>query len=590
MIVSLIPEVKNVRSHFILRCHLALLLAAALFSLPLFHTADSSVHASGSQSLFRGVGGVSALYQFDGALLARNATAEESALVNEIENAGDMTLLSSAEPSAQGGLKILLRSTAQLDANQRAKQAFVKAAQTWESVVSTPMTVIIDIDYGPNCFGNPAPPDLAGVTNPQILFGEGHYLEFLEHLLDNASTPEELELYYRLPQPVLPTDQGETFNVQVPSAVFRATGLIDRHATDDYNPPLYGPRPSIWINSTSPYDFDFTNGIDSSMFDFDAVVSREMGRVLGFYSTVGLVESHPDCPLAASSWDMFRVPPSATLDSFSTVERILTTGGNHFFFMGGTEELPLSTGLSDMGGDGNEPGHWKDDTLFGLRIGIMDPTIPMGKRQTVTRHDVKALDLFGYGIFPTGNNKPVISSVAGDLNGQVLTLSGSLTDADGDVLQAQVQLLDKKNNVLGQTAPFAIDVGILPSQFFEFEFPNMGNFPEATQVSLTIIDSRGNISNALKADFTAGDTGGPRIKSAAYKTDKLIIRGKKLKAGVQIEINGVIINPPSGIKTTKSGKDVEIEGTMQELNLRTGANRIRAIRNGLRSNVFVDIP
>jgi len=566
------------------------LLAAALFSLSLFQTAGSSAHASGSQSLFRGIGGVSALYQFDGAMFARNATSEEAALVSEVENAGDMTVLSSVEPSAQGGLKILLRSTPQLDANQRAKQAFIKAAQTWESVVSTPMTVIIDIDYGPNCFGSPASPDLAGVTNAQILYGEGHYLEFLEHLLDHASTPEELELYYRMPQPALPTDLGDTSNVQVPSAVFRAVGLIDRHATDDYNPPLYGPRPSIWINSTSPYDFDYTDGIDDGMFDFDAVVSREMGRVLGFYSTVGLVEEHPDCPVAASSMDMFRVPPSANLESFSTVQRILTAGGNHFFFMGVTEELPLSTGALDMGGDGNGPDHWKDDALLGQRIGIMDPTIPVSKRQTVTRHDVQALDLLGYGIFPTGNNKPVISSIAGDLNGQVLTLSGSLRDADGDVLKAQLQLLDKKNNVLGQTIPFSIDVGILPTQFFEIEFPNMGNFPAATQVSLTVIDSLGNISNALKADFTAGDAGGPKIKSAAYKTDKLIIRGKKLKAGVQIEINGVIINPPSGIKTTKSGKDVEIPGTMEELNLRTGANRIRAIRNGLRSNVFVDIP
>ncbi|HEY7546070.1 MAG TPA: hypothetical protein VID27_14355, partial [Blastocatellia bacterium] len=218
------------------------------------------------------------------------------------------------------------------------------------------------------------------------------------------------------------------------------------------------------------------------------------------------------------------------------------------------------------------------------------PTIPMGKRQTVTRHDVGALDLFGYSIFPVGNNKPAISSVEGDLNGTVLTLTGSMTDADGDVLEAQLQLLDKKNNVLGQTAPFTVDVGVLPSQFFEIDFPNMGNFPAATQVSLTFIDSRGNVSNAMKADFTAGDAGGPRIKSAAYKVDKLIIRGKKLKAGVQIEINGLVINPPFGIKTTKSGKDLEIEGTMDELNLRTGANRIRAIRNGLRSNVFVDIP
>ncbi|MEW6212664.1 MAG: NF038122 family metalloprotease, partial [Acidobacteriota bacterium] len=578
------------RSIFILRFHLALLLAAALFALPLFHPKNSSAHTTGSQSLFRGIASVTALYQFEGALRSRSATAEEATLVNERDLAGDMTLLSTVEPSAQTGLKILLRSTAQLDASPQAKQAFVKAARTWESVVSTQMTVIIDIDYGPNCFGTPAPSDLAGATNTQLLYGEGHYLELLEHLLNGASTPEELELYYRMPQPTVPTDQGDTFNTLAPSPVYRAVGLIDRHATDDYNPPLYGPRPSIWINSSLPYDFDFTNGIDDDKYDFDAVVSREMGRVLGYYSAVGLLEANPDDPLAISAWDLFRVPPSTTLDSFSTVERILTSGGNHFFFMGGTEELPLSTGPSDLGGDGNEPSHWKDDLLLGQRIGIMDPTIPVGKRQTVTRHDVRGLDLFGYSIFPTGNNKPVISSLVADLNGDVLTLSGSLTDSDGDVLEARMQLLDKKNNILGQTAPFPVDVGILPTQNFQFDFPNMRNFPEVTQVSLTLIDSRGNLSNAVKADFTAGDAGGPRIKSAAYKSDNenLIIRGKKLKPGVQIEVNGVIINPPSGIKASKSGKDVEIEGTIEELNLRAGANRLRAIRNGLRSNVWVE--
>ena len=65
------------------------------------------------------------------------------------------------------------------------------------------------------------------------------------------------------------------------------------------DPPHFGPLPSIWLNSNVPYDFDYTNGIDADKYDFDAVVSREFGRVLGFISLVGELEIDPGKPLAA---------------------------------------------------------------------------------------------------------------------------------------------------------------------------------------------------------------------------------------------------------------------------------------------------
>jgi hypothetical protein len=577
------------RSKLILTIMLASLVAPGLLN---FSRNDLSLANSFSWSdevnLFRASEHASVLYQSDGAIRARNATAEETLLIADRDAAGPLQTISSYAPTAQTGLRIMLRATSQLESNPQAKAAFIRAASLWESLVRTPMTIILDIDYGPTCFGAQVESDVIGFTNPQLLIGDPIYLRFLSKLLDNASTEHELGLYYSMPQPTLPTDQGETSAIISPSPVFRALGLIDRYADAAPDPPFFGPPPAIWLNSTLPYDFDYSDGIDEDKYDFDAVLSRELGRVLGFYSAVGRLEVDPDAVLAASAWDVFRLPPNTSIESFSMMARILESGGNHFFFMG-DDDLPLSTGRPDSsGGDGRAASHWKDDLILGTRIGIMDPTIPLGKRQTVTLNDVEALDLFGYALRVIGNAKPAINSLAADLNGDVLTLSGSLTDADGDVVQAQLTFLDGKDRVVGQSAPFPADFGILPAQLFSFDFPGMSSLPAVEQVALTVIDTKGNASAALKAGFTAGDAGGPRIKSAGFKEDKLIIKGKGLKPGVQIEINGVIIDPPSGIDAAKNGKTVEIEGTTQELNIRLGPNRIRAIRNGLRSNVFIE--
>jgi hypothetical protein len=149
----------------------------------------------------------------------------------------------------------------------------------------------------------------------------------------------------------------------------------------------------------------------------------------------------------------------------------------------------------------------------------MDPTIPAGARQTITFNDLTALDLFGYTLKPLGNNRPAISTLAADLNGDVLTVTGAGTDVDGDVVQIEAQFLDQKGRPLAQTAPFAAEFGITPTLALRLRFTGMSGLADATQVSLVLIDSRGNRSPAAAADFSGGDPGAVKISAASYETN-----------------------------------------------------------------------
>jgi hypothetical protein len=382
----------------------------------------------------------------------------------------------------------------------------------------------------------------------------------------------------------MPTDIGETNNVLAPSAVFRTLGFID--PDPKYDPPHFGPPPAIGLNSKLSFDFDPTDGIDQGKYDFEAVVSHEIGHILGFVSAVGQREINPDCDLAVTVWDLFRLRPGASMSSFSTADRILSSGGAQVFFQGETE-LQLSTGRPDSTGeDGLQPSHWRDDAAAGQRIGIMDPSIPSGARQTITFNDLAALDWFGYTLKPIGNNRPTINTLASDLNGDVLTLTGSAADLDGDVVKVEAQFLDQKGSAVAQTAPFSGDFGITPTLALRFGFTGMGGIPAATQIRLVLIDSRGNRSTAVTTDFSSGDDGAVKVSSAFYEGDSLVIRGKRFTDGLQVEINGVMVAPPAGVRVA-SAKKLIVTAPSASLNLRSGANRIRLISGGLRSNLLV---
>src|SRR5829696_7481800 len=71
---------------------------------------------------------------------------QEVLVPNSVGDSSGLALLPSA------GLTIVLQGTAQLEENPAAKAAFIAAANRWESVISTPITVTLSVDFGPNFF------------------------------------------------------------------------------------------------------------------------------------------------------------------------------------------------------------------------------------------------------------------------------------------------------------------------------------------------------------------------------------------------------------------------------------------------------
>jgi hypothetical protein len=316
---------------------------------------------------------------------------------NSVQDTSGLSLLPSA------GLTIVLQGTAQLDANPAARNAFIAAANRWESVISTPITVTLSVDFGPQFFGsNYASPGIAGKTGS---FGITQSLATVRGRLINNSNPtaSELALYNALPNGSVPAEyNGSTVNVSnvlVNTSQARALGL-------NVAP---GPDAQIGFNSTfgngGKFDFDPSDGITPGLLDFDAVVVHEIGHALGFSSASGGSSSS-----VLSIWDLFRFRPgTANASNFGSAQRVLTKGGTQVMFGNFTntfasQELGLSTGgPSPPTGDtddGRESSHWKAYELFATRdfIGIMVPSIFPGLRRTITENDIRTIDLLGYSV------------------------------------------------------------------------------------------------------------------------------------------------------------------------------------------------
>lgn len=291
------------------------------------------------------------------------------------------------------GLKITLRSTAQLDGFPDAKAAFIRAAATWEAQIKNPISIIIDVDFGPTRFGTTYPTGVLGSTSTPSY--RVSYDTARNSLASSASSATESSLYGALPTGTINTDIGAIGNATVTSPLMRALGLLpaDAATTDT--------APSIGFNSNFSFDFDPSDGISPGKTDFDAVAVHEMGHALGFTSNVGLFEISPSSTHSLTLWDIFRFRPGTTMATFTTAQRILSSGGEQRFF-DNHPELATSTGNPNgTGGDGRQASHWKADEQSGVYIGIMDPTIAAGVRETITNNDLQVLETIGYTISGT---------------------------------------------------------------------------------------------------------------------------------------------------------------------------------------------
>ncbi len=329
----------------------------------------------------------------DGDATCHEATAEERDFFRS-PNENDLHVITPAiRPQGVNGLTITLRGTTQLDGHPEAKAAFIRAAANWEAVIKSPISVVIDVDFGPKRFddGN-FPSGVLGSTQTQLIGADDIYSEIRDVLIETASNDTERNFYNTLPANEILTDKGATKNVVGAAAIFRSMGIIDADANPTAEEDDLGPPPSIGFNSAFTFDFDPSNGVNANDIDFDTVATHEIGHALGFTT---MAAQNQTGTLDVNVWDFFRFVPGAGICNFTTAQRRLNAGGEQVFFAG-CSELGLSTGTDTQGGDGNQTSHWKADELTGVTIGIMDPTIARGKHSPINNNDLAVLDVIGH--------------------------------------------------------------------------------------------------------------------------------------------------------------------------------------------------
>jgi len=372
--------------------------------------------------------GAFVIAEVDGVATCREATPEEARILGQRsqvplhvfgENRSRIRTNAEGEP----GLNIILRGTDQLEAHPEAKAAFERAAAIWESRIANPITVYVDVDYGDKRFGTAYPSsNIIGSTNSSSwLFDEGDYEELKPLMVARADNALETQLYNALPSPTMPTDAGVLDRFGAVSMLLRAFEIFPLDANDDAPGEEAEDRsPNIGFNAGFNFDFNPDDGIISGRTDFLAVAVHEMGHMLGFVSRVGAKELEtPTQPVitAPSILDLFRFRPGINMASFTTTERVLTTGGDQVFF-GGGDTYALSTGNPrGENGDNQQASHWKDDgqSPF-VHIGIMDPTIGRGRRLELTKFDLEAFDTMGYTLRSPGCGELEPNSTIGTAN------------------------------------------------------------------------------------------------------------------------------------------------------------------------------
>ena len=182
-----------------------------------------------------------------------------------------------------------------LAANPAALDAFRRAAAQWEAVISSPVTVTIGAGLA-----NLGDPDLIGQTRPMTL--SGTYTRVRDAIVAVHQDQPVVAAMPTAAQFTASIRAGFTLDgtLSATKANLKALGFADLDAT-------FGPSDAtITFNSTFSFDFDNRDGVTADTIDFETVAAHEIGHVLGFSSSVDVIDTVSPRPVRLDPLDLLR--------------------------------------------------------------------------------------------------------------------------------------------------------------------------------------------------------------------------------------------------------------------------------------------
>jgi hypothetical protein len=302
-----------------------------------------------------------------------------------------------------GLFDIVITPGATLAGNAAALAAFNRAALQWEARIADPITVSINADLAALGAG------IIGSTSATLL-GASYNTIRNQMVVDAADEGAKDAIVASLPTAAqfLGTIPGGGFslsgNIVLTQANAKALGFGVPGGSDG----------NITFSTAFSFDFDNSNGVGAGLVDFETVAAHEIGHLLGFISAVDNVDGAAAFAIDLEPLDLFRFQNNTAADpssaaEFTTFARSLVPGGDAI-----TDEIAaeyrMSTGVTQ--GDGRQASHWKDDSLTGINIGNMDPTLGNQVVTPVGNADFRALDLIGYDVVTLSSATPEPASIA----------------------------------------------------------------------------------------------------------------------------------------------------------------------------------